>query len=177
MPPALGFYWHVGQRTQALLTWDREWWLGQLISLGRGGGERTSARSVVLYTVDAFLSEPVRSISHPFQTGRVFLPLVPNDIDTEANYMSDRILKLSSPVQLFPISTDPQKCVFISAEQKKLSIYFCSGIPLLLHHLYFFRRTIKSFWQRNRWTSIEAQSLFFPSFQTSTAAACRAFSE
>lgn len=33
--------------------------------------------------------------------------------------MSDRILKLSSPVQLFPISTDPQKCVFISAEQKK----------------------------------------------------------
>lgn len=80
--------------------------------------------------VDAFLSQSLYGASHPFQTGRVFFPLVQTMFfDTEANYMSDRILKLYVPVPVFfPISTDPQKCVFISKSKKGVHI-FCSGIP------------------------------------------------
>ena len=118
------------------LTWDQEWQLGRHICLGRGGGGRTSPSSVVLYVVDTFLSEHVRTISHLFQIGRVFFPLVPNDIDTESNYMSDHPLYSCFPFLL----TLKNVCLFLK-ERKKVSIFFCSDIPLLLHHLYFFRKT------------------------------------
>ena len=50
VPPALGFYWYVGQRTQALsLTWDQEWQLDQHISLGRGGREDLPQQGGPLY--------------------------------------------------------------------------------------------------------------------------------
>lgn len=38
--------------------------------------------------------------------------------------MSSQVLKLYPQVQFFPIYTDTQKCVFISAEKKKVLVFF-----------------------------------------------------
>lgn len=137
------------------LTWDQEWQLGRHILLGRGGAGRTSPSSVVLYVEDAFLSEHIRTISHPFQTGRVFFPLVPNDIDTESNYMSDHPLYSCFPFLL----TLKNVCLFLQTKKKGVHIFLLRYSPPSASPLFF--QKDKSFWQRNRWTSTKALVFIF----------------
>ena len=120
-----------------------------------GGAGRTSPSSVVLYVEDAFLSEHIRTISHPFQTGRVFFPLVPNDIDTESNYMSDHPLYSCCPFLL----TLKNVCLFLQTKKKGVHIFLLRYSPPSASPLFF--QKDKSFWQRNRWTSTKALVFIF----------------
>lgn len=109
-------------------------------------------------------------LSHPFQTGRVFFPLVPSDIVQEANYMSDRA-KIIGPRTVSHFYRPSKMCVYFCRAKKGVHIFLLRYSLLPASPL--FSEGQLNLFDRRTAEHLLKHSLFFPSFQTSTAAACR----
>ena len=123
VPPALGFYWCVRQRSHALIN------LRPRVTVG------------LAHTPGAWWGwEDLPQQCGPLCWRRFPLRAYTNHLASVSNWQSllspcskrywyrVQLYVWPSPIQLFPISTDPQKCVFISANKKKRSPYFFAQI-------------------------------------------------
>lgn len=141
---------------------------------GRGGGRTSASQCGPLYCRCFPLraqNEHLTSISN-WQS----LSLVPNYDIMEANYMSDLILKIIVPVQLFPISTTLKMCVYF-CRAKRCPYFFAQVFPSFCITSVFSEGQLNLFDRGTAEHLLKHSLFFFPSFQTSTAAACRAFAE